>query len=282
MHITVVRVIMIPAPTNQSKVVNFMNKFFNGYNLKIIAIIGMILQHTAIILEELIPFALQIPMHFAGGLTFPIMAFFLVEGYKHTSNVKKYLGRIFLFAVISQIPYLWAYQAPSVFYTLNIMFILFLGLLMIHLHETMHSRGLFWFLFSVFLLISITMEWGIIGFLMILMYKVISKEKSRRFWPSFLSTLTHTILGLIGMGAAAIIAPFIDEIPEFAELAELGLDFSVQTFSLVVLFGLGSFFAIFFLQKYNGARGKNMKYLFYIIYPLHFIILGLLLRLTNL
>ena len=43
-----------------------MNKFFESYNLKIIAIIGMILQHAAIILEEVIPFALQVPMHLAG------------------------------------------------------------------------------------------------------------------------------------------------------------------------------------------------------------------------
>jgi len=63
-----------------------MNKIFDAYTLKIIAIVGMVLQHTAIILADVIPYGLEIPMHLAGGLTFPIMAFFLIEGLKHTSN----------------------------------------------------------------------------------------------------------------------------------------------------------------------------------------------------
>jgi len=256
-----------------------MNKFFNAYNLKIIAIVGMILQHAAMILEEVIPFFLQVPMHFAGGLTFPIMAFFLVEGAKHTSNIKKYLGRIFVFAVISQVPYVWAYGTLW-WSPLNIMFILFLGLLMVHLYDNMTSRGLFWFLFVIFLLLSFMIEWGIIGLIMILMHKTIRDENKRRFLPALLAGLINGSLGLLGMMSAAVLDA-AGGMPELAEFAELGFDFSVRTFSLSVLFGLGSLLAIFFLKNYNGERGKSMKYFFYVIYPLHFVILALLALVLN-
>lgn len=253
-----------------------MNRTFDAYTLKIIAIVGMILQHTAMILEEVIPFGLQIPMHIAGGLTFPIMAFFLIEGLRRTSNVKKYLGRLFIFAVISQIPYFWAYDTPWLF-PLNVMFLLFLGLLMIHLHETMKKRGLFWVLFVVFLLVSFAMEWGGIGLIAILMYKIITNEDKRRFWPAFTLTLISVILGLLGLGAVALLNA-LKAAPEFADLF-IGIDMEVITYqamALSIFFGLGHFLVTFFLKRYNNERGKNMKYLFYVIYPLHFAVLGLI------
>ena len=208
------------------------------------------------------------------------MAFFLVEGFKHTSNIKKYLGRIFLFAVISQIPYLWAYRAPSIIYPLNIMFTLFLGLLMIYLHEQMESRGGFWFLFVVFLLVSFAMEWSLVGIIMILMYKVIQDEKKRRFWPPALAFFVNGGLGLLLMGLAALVNS-LGDIPELAEFYELGFEFTVSAMSLTLFFGLGSLLATFFLRNYNGERGKSMKYLFYVIYPLHFVVLGVLALVLN-
>jgi len=253
-----------------------MNKIFDAYTLKIIAITGMILQHAAMILEEIIPYALQIPMHIAGGVTFPIMAFFLVEGFRRTSNIKKYLGRLFIFALIAQIPYFWVYQTPW-FFPLNVMFLLFLGLLMIHLHETMKIRGLFWVLFVFFLLISLVIEWGFIGLVVILMYKIITNEDKRRFWPTFSLTLINVFMGLLGMGSVALLNALATS-PEFSDLF-IGLDMeilTVETMALSIFFGLGHLLVIFFLKNYNNERGKNMKYLFYIIYPLHFVVLGLI------
>ena len=53
-----------------------------------------------------------------GRLTFPIYAFMIVEGYFHTKDFKKYVKRLLLFAVVSEIPFNIA-MGSSVFYPIH-------------------------------------------------------------------------------------------------------------------------------------------------------------------
>lgn len=66
--------------------------------LKIIGILSMFIDHYHYIIGG--PEILNI----IGRMAFPIFSFSLGEGYFHTGNFKKYFGRLFFFAVISQIP----------------------------------------------------------------------------------------------------------------------------------------------------------------------------------
>ena len=65
-----------------------------------IAIVSMVFDHTGYILFKNFSW-----MNYIGRLAFPIFAFQLTEGYSYTKNLKKYFLRLFIFAIISQIPY---------------------------------------------------------------------------------------------------------------------------------------------------------------------------------
>jgi len=81
------------------------NKFkLTSTDLKIIAIITMLIDHIGAVLLDTSTieyFACRI----IGRLSFPIFCFLIIEGFTHTKNNKKYLLRLFIFAIISEIPF---------------------------------------------------------------------------------------------------------------------------------------------------------------------------------
>lgn len=97
--------------------------------LKAIAILCMLFQHTALILMDCSTPLGQL-LYQSGRLTAPIICFFIAEGYHHTSNLKRYCFRLFATAVISHIPHALAfgYNPLDIFHATSIMWSLFLGL----------------------------------------------------------------------------------------------------------------------------------------------------------
>ena len=81
----------------------------------------------------------------AGRLAFPIFAFMTVEGYFHTRNLKRYALRLLLFALLSEVPFdlmyggTWFYPVHQ-----NVIWTLLLGLLGIHLMETVRKKQKTW------------------------------------------------------------------------------------------------------------------------------------------
>ena len=77
----------------------------------------------------------------AGRLAFPIFAFMAVEGYFHTRNLKRYALRLLLFALLSEVPFdlmyggTWFYPVHQ-----NVIWTLLLGLLGVHLMETVRKK----------------------------------------------------------------------------------------------------------------------------------------------
>ena len=91
----------------------------NAFHLKIIAVISMLFDHVGYFLNSgNFTFA-----NYLGRLAFPIFAFQISEGYIHTKNLKKYLSRLGIFALISQIPFMLFEYSIGFDYTLNIFFI---------------------------------------------------------------------------------------------------------------------------------------------------------------
>jgi len=250
----------------------------DAFFLKMVAIIGMAMQHTVLVLGDVIPVGLHFPLQLAGGLTFPIMAFFLVEGYRYTSNVKRYMGRLFLWGLIAQVPHTMAFGTLVGVLTPNIMFTLFISLLGIVMYDRIKNRGLFVFLFVVLCIVSMIFEWGLIGPIVVLMFHIISPERRRRTLPPITAAVYNiVIIGLLGVIVMALIAvsPAVAEL--FADTVFTKPTEDINSFAAFagIMFPIGSFLVPPLLLRYNGERGRSMKYLFYAFYPLHLLILAL-------
>ena len=106
---------------------NVKQQGISGYWLKLIAVISMLIDHTSAVILEQIP-GLEAPaffMRIIGRAAFPIYCFLLVEGFYHTRSRAKYAGRLFLFALISEVPFdlafsrrMWDFSSNNVFFTL--------------------------------------------------------------------------------------------------------------------------------------------------------------------
>lgn len=229
--------------------------FFSGSQLKWLAVFSMLLDHTAKIIAFQPSLTLSVPYAaepnklleisqrlfplfiMVGRLAFPLFCFLLVEGFMHTSNVKKYALRLFLFALISEIPYdlafshrFFDFESQNVFFTLSIGLIVIIGL------ERLRNYTKIKYFYALLLVgIGIFLaEWlqtdygGQIGILLIVTLYLFRD-----------STLLKCILG--------------------------GLILSQNSW-----FGLLAFIPIYF---YNGQRGKQWKYFFYWFYPIHLLVL---------
>ncbi len=95
--------------------------------LKLIAIITMFIDHIGYFIYPEIR-----GLRVIGRIAFPIFAYMIAMGYIHTSNRKKYAKRLFLFALISQPPYMLFSLTMDPFFfnpfAFNVMFLLLLGL----------------------------------------------------------------------------------------------------------------------------------------------------------
>jgi hypothetical protein len=97
------------------KVMDTTKKGLNSNQIKFIAIIAMTIDHVTWLLY---PGCQKIwwvmLLHVIGRLTAPIMWFFIAEGFHYTKNVKKYIFRLFVFAVISHFAYNFAGGIPFI------------------------------------------------------------------------------------------------------------------------------------------------------------------------
>ncbi len=250
--------------------------FLTGNALKMIAIITMLIDHvTAVTVEyHILPgivksyigatdtlytqkdymFWVNVDVigRGIGRLAFPIFVFLLVEGFYHTSSVLKYAFRLLIFALISEIPFDMAISGTySDFEHQNVYFTLLLSLLMMqgfdYVAENIKNKALKIFLMTLifltasFVSICIKCDYSIMGIAIVASVYLL-RQKPRFMW-----------IGVM-----------------FAMLLTMGIVNS----SVLELVGVLSFI---FIAGYNGERGSfNLKYLFYMFYPLHLFILGML------
>ena len=240
----------------------------DAYKLKWIAIIGMFANHMVIAWWEILPLWLNFPMYAAGGLTFPIMAYFVVEGYRHTSNLPKYILRLLIFGLIALPFHVLALGVPlgGGYPILNIMFTIILSLLVLVLYDKIKARALFWVLFAI-VIVPVSLfffEWYFIGVTTVLLFHIIKNENTRRIVPPIFAGVSWLLLSLLSL----VSMQFVDG---FEELGGLVAD---SDFTVVMMtFVIGCVAAAILLKNFNGERGRRMKWLFYAFYPIHLAIL---------
>ncbi|GGC78261.1 TraX family protein [Enterococcus wangshanyuanii] len=229
--------------------------YFTGSQLKWLAIISMLMDHTAKIISFHLYISSSVPYTtdssimaettkvlfpifiMIGRLAFPLFCFLLVQGFIHTSNVTRYGLRLLLFAFLSEIPYDLAFSKQWFdWQSQNVFFTLLIGLLVIAGLRRCQSRSIKGYLISGILIICgiFSAEWlhtdygGWIGVLLIVVLYIFRN---------------HKLLKCL-FGGAVILQNS--------------------------LFGIMAFPLIYF---YNGQRGRQMKYFFYWFYPVHLLVL---------
>lgn len=140
-------------------------KKWNAFHLKMIAIVAMFINHLGHAFKFYYnPTWWENSYLTIGMLTFPIMAYLLVEGFFYTRNRLAYAVRLGIFSVISFLPYHYLFfPALPLWFGNNIMFSLMLGVLLMILCEKVSSS----ILQAIFLIISIMItsisDWGLFG-----------------------------------------------------------------------------------------------------------------------
>ncbi len=218
--------------------------------LKIIALVTMTIDHTGLLLMGNCR-----PLRIIGRLAFPIFAYMIAEGCRYTKNKRNYFFRIFLLGLLCQAVYYIAEQNvdQGILMTFSVSILLSYVVLWAEnkiqesSEDTGHINKILLWLLPVGLIILtaavcgeirflpggwyISFDYGFYGILLPVLI-VLGRNKKQKL-----------ILASVGLTLIAF---------------SLG---DIQWYSLA---------ALLFLACYNGQRGKwNMKYLFYIYYPLH-------------
>ena len=246
-------------------------KVLDSNAIKIIAIVAMTIDHIAWAVfpgypKEVLPMV----MHIVGRLTCPIMCYFIAEGYHYTRDINKYTLRVFLFAIVSHFAYIFAstdyvdvksfipFYYGNVLNQTSVMWSLAWGLVMLRvvMSEKIQSNLLNVGLVVLICLVSFPSDWSCVAALCIMAIGANRGNfKAQMSWM----ILYVTIYSLVYFFA-------LDKVYGLMQMA-------------VVL-------SIPVIYLYNGKRGKNpkmnkfMKWFFYLYYPVHLLIIGVL-RILN-
>ena len=215
----------------------------SGFALKIFGLIFMTLDHLCIIFGDLPQ------LHIPGRLAAPIFAFLISEGTAHTSDRIRYMLRLYILSVLMSVfDMLTGYEITN-----NIMATFFLAVLNVTAAEKIGEKKYIWFAAFAAQAVSSVLNNNILNI----------------FMPS-----PFTCEGGIGWVILTAALYFLRESKRLRLAAAAAFALSYFPFeNPAAAFGTSyqwiMIFALPFLALYNGKRGKNTKYLFYIYYPLH-------------
>ena len=242
------------------------SKILNSNQLKLIAIIAMTVDHIAWAMFDGYPRALlPLVMHIIGRLTCPIMCYFIAEGYHYTRNINKYTFRLFAFAFVSHFAYIFAsndfvdFKSFIPFYYGNflnqtsVMWSLAWGLVMLRIADSKRIKSIYKVLLVILIcIITLSSDWSCIAALCIMAVGTNRGDfRKQMSWMIFYVALYSLV--------------YFFAIDKAYGILQMGVVLSIPVIAM-----------------YNGKRGKNpkinkfMKWFFYIFYPVHLFVIGLI------
>lgn len=229
--------------------------------IKYIAVIAMFLNHFASLFLAS-GTLLRMLLIGVGNFTAITMCYFLVEGYNYTSSKKKYISRLLIFAVLSQLPYCMAFSKPGEisFTGFNMLFTLILCFLICMIIEKIPNNILRAVLIIPILALSMKCDWGIGAPVFTLLFiwgrNSVAKKKIAFIIPTILFGIYNFVscFGKMSLGTCIFSA-------------------------VICMLGMGMS-GVCIINFYNGKRAKAgrafSKWFFYIFYPLHLLIFALI------
>ncbi len=233
---------------------------FTSGKLKILAMGTMFLDHAAAAiifgagLNEVSPLVenIGIAMRLVGRMAFPLYAFLLVQGFMWTHDWGKYVARVALFALISEVPF-DLMVAGEVWYpwAQNTMVTLLCGLVCLRLVECLERRY--------------ELRLGGSG----------SRGIALMIWVVAAAMFTAKLLcsdyGAQGVLLIVVLYVFRHRPMELVVAGCL---------TMVLIYGVGievlfTWIAFFFISRYNGERGRKLGLVPYVFYPAHLLVVWL-------
>ena len=231
-------------------------KGLNSNQIKLIAITAMTIDHmTWTLFPGLQHVWYVLALHVIGRLTAPIMWFFIAEGCHYTHDRKKYITRLFILAIISHFAYDFAFGIPFVPLSTGIF----------------NQTSVIW-----------SLAWAV----------VIVAIHDSHVLPTPAEVLVTVLISLIAFpsdwSSIAAMCPFYLYMHrgDFKLQARDIVIWSAMYAAVYIIFidkpygvlQMCTFLTIPILSKYNGQRGawKGMKWFFYIYYPAHLFVIGIL------
>ena len=210
--------------------------------LKLVAIIAMTADHVSTYLMEHGTIAYEI-CQFFGNFTIVIMSYFIVQGLKYTHSERRYAIRMFVWAVISQLPYhLLRHECE-----LNVLVTLLGSLIAVHILEK-KGWGYYLLAFTLFLPISLFSDWAFLPLIFTMIFYEADKHDKK--WLSlillpFVMFVTRLLI------SSDSIARYISEAVAFAIITTI----------------------IYLLRDRTERKAKGMipGFVFYAYYSLHLI-----------
>ena len=209
----------------------------NARQLKQIALITMLIDHIGALLLPQWTFLRMI-----GRISFPLFAFLAAQSVLHTHSAARYMGRLFVFACVAELPFRFTLlHGEHAFGLRNVLFTLLLGALACVCWARADAHGAHWQLIACA--------------------------------PLAAAAFLQTDYGAYGAATVLLFFALRDrsKIQLYAAFACLTALYCATVFNLMQFFAL---LALPFLQCYNGQKGSGRgKYAFYLFYPVHLLVL---------